>query len=238
MVDLHLTARKKKFLLLWILCIAGSWAVLPYVQHLGILPAAVSSLELFLLVTAQSSLLFGIVCWLCYVILPKTDLRPFPVHNFLKQVVYPALIAGVALGVAIFFFDKTLFHSSLLSGAHPPFWTGALASIYGAVNEEVLMRLFLLTLIYFLIFKWFKVSRAKRVPVLWTATVLAALIFGLGHLPAALKLAAPSSFEVFRVLFLNGIAGVVFGWLYWSRGLWSAMAAHLVTDLVIHVVLI
>nr|MBP7074489.1 CPBP family intramembrane metalloprotease [Rhabdochlamydiaceae bacterium] len=113
---------------------------------------------------------------------------------------------------------------------------GALASIYGAVNEEVLLRLFLLTLIYFLLSKF--VNRDKRLYVLWTANILAALIFGLGHLPAAFKLASPSPFEIFRILFLNGLAGVVFGWLYWSRGLWTAMAAHFATDLMIHVILI
>jgi membrane protease YdiL (CAAX protease family) len=65
--------------------------------------------------------------------------------------------------------------------------------------------------------------------------VIVAIIFGLGHLPAAFKLVEPSSFEVIRVLLLNGIPGIVFGWLYWSRGLWTAMTAHFVTDLVIHV---
>jgi len=34
--------------------------------------------------------------------------------------------------------------------------------------------------------------------------ILVALIFGIGHLPAAFKLAAPSALEIFRVLFLNG----------------------------------
>ena len=73
---------------------------------------------------------------------------------------------------------------------------------------------------------------------IWTANIFVAIIFGLGHLPAALKLTNPSAFEIFRVLFLNGIAGIVFGWLYWSRGLWTAMLAHFVTDLMIHVFLI
>jgi membrane protease YdiL (CAAX protease family) len=73
---------------------------------------------------------------------------------------------------------------------------------------------------------------------LWIATILVAIIFGLGHLPAAFKLTSPSAFEISRVLFLNGIAGVGFGWLYWSRGLWAAMTAHFVADLIIHVFLI
>lgn len=33
----------------------------------------------------------------------------------------------------------------------------------------------------------------------------------------------------------NGAPGVVFGWLYWRRGLYSAMLAHFGLDLVIKV---
>ncbi len=229
------------FFILWILCIIGSWSVLPYIHFLGILPSAVSIWKMALLGTIQAILFFGLICWISYKILPKTDLHPFPPLfevYWLKKVVYPAAIAGILVGLAIFIFDKTLFKSSLLSEVHPPFWAGALASIYGAVNEEVLFRLFLFTLVYFLIGKCVTIHESNRSTILWSVNILVALFFGLGHLPAAFKLASPSGFEIFRVIFLNGIAGVVFGWLYWSRGLWTAITAHFVTDLMIHVFLI
>jgi hypothetical protein len=229
---------KKTFFILWILCIIGSCSVLPYVQNLGIFPATVSIWKVFLLGTIQAVLFFGLICWLSFKILPKTDLHPFFYRNFFKQIAYPGVIAGILVGGAIFFFDKTVFHSSLFSGVHPPFWAGALASIYGGVNEEVLLRLFLFTLIYFLFSKAIKIREGNRLPILWSVNLLVALLFGIGHLPAAFILASPSAFEIFRVLFLNGIAGIVFGWLYWSRGLWTAIAAHVVTDLVIHLFLI
>lgn len=232
------STNKKTFFILWILCIIGSWSVFPYVQHLGILPDTVSMWKVFFLGTIQAVLFFGLICWLSFKILPKTDLHPFFYRNFFKQIAYPGIISGILVGGAIFFFDKTIFHSSLLSGVHPPFWAGALASIYGGINEEVLLRLFLFTLIYFFFSKVIKIRGGNRLPILWSVNFLVALLFGIGHLPAAFKLASPSAFEIFRVLFLNGIAGVVFGWLYWSRGLWTAIAAHFVTDLVIHVFLI
>jgi len=231
-------ANKKILFLLWILCIIGTWSVLPYVQYLGIVPSSVSIWKVSLFGTIQLTLFFGLICWLSSKILPKTDLHPFNFENPLERIIYPAVISGILVGLAIFLSDKTLFRSSLLSGVHPPFWAGALASIYGAVNEEVLLRLFLFTLVYFVLNKTFRFGADKRVLVFWITNVLVALIFGAGHIPAALKLASPSAFEIFRVLFLNGIAGVVFGWLYWSRGLWTAMAAHFVTDLMIHVFLI
>lgn len=234
-------ANKKTFILLWALCILGGWAVLPYVQHLGILPSDVSIWKVALLSMVQAAIFFGLICWISFKILPKTDLHPFPTlhrEQFPKQIVYPALISGVLVGLAIFVSDRTLFNSSLLSGVHPPFWAGALASLYGAVNEEVLLRLFLFTFIYFLFGKSLTIVKSNRLIILWGVNILVALLFGIGHLPAAFKLASPSAFEIFRVLFLNGIAGIVFGWLYWSRGLWTAMGAHFVTDIMIHVLLV
>ena len=121
---------------------------------------------------------------------------------------------------------------------YSPPWAGALASIYGAANEEVLMRLFFLTLVYFIFTKLRRVGDSKRLICLWTANVIVAIVFGIGHLPLVLKLASPSAIGISRVLLLNSIAGMVFGWLYWSRGLWAAMLAHFVADLMIHVVLI
>lgn len=229
---------KKVFLVLWFFCILGSWSVLPCLQYLGIIPSSVPFTKIFLSVTAQAMLFFGVVCWLSYLLVPKTDLLPFSTDKPLKRIVYPGVIVGVVVGLAIYLLDITLFKSSLFSGVHPPAWTGLLASFYGGINEEVLLRLFLFTLVYFLLRKFFGFGSGNRIVFLWITNVIAAIIFGLGHLPAAFKLATPASLEIFRILLLNGIPGVVFGWLYWSRGLWTAMAAHFVADLVIHVVLL
>jgi membrane protease YdiL (CAAX protease family) len=40
-----------------------------------------------------------------------------------------------------------------------------------------------------------------------------------------------------RTIILNALVGVVCGWLYWKRGLESAMLAHFSADLVLHVLL-
>ncbi|MCB1148772.1 MAG: CPBP family intramembrane metalloprotease [Chlamydiia bacterium] len=230
--------KKAHFFILWVLCILGAWSVLPYVQHLGLVPSSVSSLKIFLLSTVQASLLFGLVCWLSYLVVPKTDLIPFPIDRSLQRDIFPGVIAGLLVGVALYLLDGALFSSSLLSGKHPPVWIGLLASFYGAINEEVLLRLFLFTTVYFLLKKIFKLQPQNRLLILWITNVIVAIIFGLGHLPAAFKLISPSSLDVFRILLLNGIPGVVFGWLYWTRGLLAAMTAHFVTDVVIHAVLI
>ncbi|MDP1608824.1 MAG: CPBP family intramembrane metalloprotease [Chlamydiales bacterium] len=227
---------KKPYLFLWILCVLGSLATIPYLFFAGLIRVGMPIWKIAFLTALNSSVLFGLVCWLSSKILPKTDLTPFKSENPIQRIVCPGIFSGIFVGLVLFIFDKVFFSSSLLSAQHPPFWAGAIASIYGAINEEVFTRLFLLTLIYLFLGKWFTTRR--RVFLLWISTFLASLLFGAGHLPALFKLAPPSSFEIVRVLFLNGIAGIVFGWLYWSRGLWTAILAHFVTDLMIHVILI
>lgn len=229
---------RSRFLILWFLCLVGSCSLFPYIHYLGILPSSESALKLFLISTVQAAFLYGLICYLSFKILCKTDLHPFVVKDILRQIFLPGVIFGTLVGLIIFSLDKTVFQNSLLSGVHPPLWAGALASIYGGINEEVLLRLFLFTFVYFICSKFWGITAKNRLCILWIITVIVAIIFGLGHLPAALKLTTASPFEIFRILLLNGIPGIVFGWLYWSKGVWTAMLAHFVTDLMIHVFLI
>jgi len=227
---------KKIYIFLWLGCLIGSWAIIPYTRSL--IPSTVSLGKLFLIITLQTAILYAAVLWLASLILPNTDLEPFASSNLIKRIIIPGIISGVFVGLIIVLFEHLLFQSSLLSGKHAPIWQGALASLYGAINEEVLLRLFLFSLIYFLLNKIYRSPVKKRIYLLWATNIFTALLFGLGHLPAAFKLISPSGFEISRILLLNGIPGLVFGWLYWSKGLWTAMFAHFVTDLMLHVILI
>ena len=72
--------------------------------------------------------------------------------------------------------------------------------------------------------------------VFWTANIIAALLFGLGHLPSASLVMPITPLVVVAALTLNGIAGLAFGFLYWRRGLEAAMLAHFTGDFVVYVV--
>ena len=112
-------------------------------------------------------------------------------------------------------------------------WAGFLASFYGGIGEEVQLRLFLMTLI-----AWTAAKLMKRAPsptVMWTAVIIAALVFGAGHLPAAAQIWPLDAIVVVRTVVLNSLSGLVFGWLYWKRGFESAMLGHFSADLVLHV---
>jgi membrane protease YdiL (CAAX protease family) len=118
----------------------------------------------------------------------------------------------------------------------PPPWEGFLASIGAGVNEEVLFRLGLMTLFVFLEAKLLR-QGDRPAGVVWTAMVLATLLFGVVHLPQAAALGGglPASL-VASVLLGNYLGGVVFGWLYWKRGLLAAVSAHFAANIVLHVI--
>ena len=104
-------------------------------------------------------------------------------------------------------------------------WKGFLASFYGGITEELLLRLFLMTLITWVI--WKIIMRGKGVPksgIYWAGIILAAILFGVGHLPAASLIWPLTPIVVLRIVFLNAIPGMAFGYLYWKRGFEYAMS--------------
>ncbi len=119
----------------------------------------------------------------------------------------------------------------------PPPWESLLASISAGVNEEVLFRLGLMTLFVFLGARLLRQGGRPAPWVVWTAMALATLLFGVMHLPQAAEIGGglPASLVAYTLLG-NGLGGVVFGWLYWKRGLLAAVTAHFAADVVLYVV--
>lgn len=103
-----------------------------------------------------------------------------------------------------------------------------LASVtYGAVIEEVLLRLFLMSLIAFLLHKLSGKKDGKPgTAVFVLADIIAALLFAAGHLPVTFTLLGDSPLIIFRCFLLNGGLGLLFGYLYRKHGLRYAMIAH------------
>lgn len=103
---------------------------------------------------------------------------------------------------------------------------------YGGFTEEILMRYGLMTL-----FVWAtsKVFRALTNTVYLVGIILAALIFAAGHMPLAFVALSqpPSSALLIFILTANAIPGIIFGWLYWKRGLEAAFVAHMFAHVII-----
>lgn len=221
---------------LWILCIIGALAVIPYFLFFKSGMIGGSYPKLLIISIVQATLLFGAALFFSFHLLKRVDLRPFDTTYTLQNTLKYGAAAGIVIAIVVFILDKTIFHHSKLAGLHPPSWAGLCSAIYGGINEEVLMRLFFVTLVYFLLSKLFK--HKKRSYLLWGAILIATIAFGFGHLGVAYALQKASHFEVLRIMLLNGLAGIIFGWLYCYQGFWAAAVAHFIADIVLHVILI
>ncbi len=116
-------------------------------------------------------------------------------------------------------------------------WKPLFASFSAGVTEELWFRFCVMTL-----FAWAGCRLTHQLQpsttLVWTANFMAAILFGLLHLTNVVQLGiAITPAIVLYVVVWNGFAGVVFGWLYWQRGLIYAMLAHMVTDIVLKVLI-
>ena len=254
----------KVFLILWIAAIASVIAILPYALSLqsNVLQNLKLPIPLPLIITlqvVQSAILFAIVIFAGLFFAERVGLgtpilnavsRSESVANRVRAILPLSIVLGivstfVVLGLEFFYFQPAL--ARQLSGtasalnlrtSQPVAWKGFLASFYGGIAEEILLRLFVMSLFVWLGRFISKTSEGKpTTAVFWMANILAAVLFGLGHLPATSLLVPLTTLVVLRAILLNGLIGIACGWLYWKRGLEAAMISHFSADLVLHVLL-
>ncbi len=155
----------------------------------------------------------------------KRPIKPILRRQFSAAVLLGLLAAGVILLYDAFYAPKLAHRdASFAASLDLPLITRAL---YGGIVEELMLRWGVMSL-----FVWLarKASRAgENIPVwcYWIGIALAALLFAAGHLPLLFSShGSPSAGLVGAVLIGNSIGGMLFGWLFWRRGLEAAMMAH------------
>lgn len=111
---------------------------------------------------------------------------------------------------------------------------GLAVSLGAAVGEEVWFRFGLMTA---LVWGAGRIAGTRTPPdaVVWAIIVLAALGFGLAHLPQLLAYGVDAPIALGATVAGNVVVGILYGWCYWRKGLVAAMAAHFAADLVLHV---
>ncbi len=248
------TQKQWRLALFWaVLGAFSAAAVLPYAFALNpALQAAIPlPLPIFLILQiAQTGVMLFLLSWLglslgasvgldspwARALVSRTSLPPVP-----KRTLILAIVTGAAIAILILLLDKGFqTFMPLPTQAMVPsvdLWKRLLACFYGGIAEELLLRLGLMTVILWLL--WKAVRQTQRLPtawMVWIAIVLAAILFGVGHLPAAASVWPLNSVVVVRVIALNALGGIAFGYLYWRRGLEHAMLAHFVADILLHVV--
>jgi len=250
------------FFLLWSASVIGIILVLPY--GLAMIPANLSSKlpPLHVLVplqVAQGAIFLGLLTLAGLFFANRIGLSAPILESWiagqgirtrLNSILVPSVLIGVLgtlliLALELAVFQPAIRHQNPTSASAlslwiqpPAAWKGLLASFYGAIDEEILLRLFALSL-----FAWLgrfvqrKPAGRPSVSVLWVANIIAAVLFGLGHLPITSALVPLTPLIVVRAVVLNGLLGIGFGYLYFTRGLESAMLSHFSADLLLHVVL-
>jgi len=235
---------KNKFFALWLASILSTILLLPYIFDLQREVIAKSTLSLpilGLLSVIQTAFLLAVAIFLGLKLSKSINLPTLEFFeskagfnkNF-KSVFKLGVPIGIIVALVIKFGD--LFFSKFIpqiiaSADQIPFWKNILVPFYGGIVEELLTRLFLVSLLAWLLGKIFRVKEVvKNNSIMWVSIIVAAVLFGLGHLPATASITQITPVIVLRAILLNGIGGVVFGWLYWKKGLEYGMVAHFFTD--------
>src|SRR5262249_3364999 len=131
-----------------------------------------------------------------------------------QAILAPALIFGTASAALLLLLEITVFWPRLPQVMRttfpiPALWKRFLACFYGGIDEDLLCRLFLLSLLAWLIGLVWHVSDGRpTLGALWLANILAAVIFGLGHLPTTAALVKLTPPLIGRAILLNGVVGI------------------------------
>jgi len=253
----------KVFFTLWVAATLSTLALLPYVLELqsGVIAQLETPIPFPALITlqiAQSGLIFAIIIFLGMLLAKRVGLStPIldsvtsgeSVSDKLRAVLPISIVLGVIASLLIVGLDVFVFQPAILQElgdqanamtqtAQPAAWKGFLASFYGGITEEIQLRLFVMSLLAWLGGFISKTTEGKPTSaIFWIANILAAILFGLGHLPATATIIPLTPLVVTRAIVLNGLGGIAFGYLYWKRGLESAMIAHFSADIVLHVLI-
>ena len=158
----------------------------------------------------------------------------------LRSQIVPGVLGGVVGGIAIVAV-AAFFNLFLPAGAAErisefgkliPLATRIL---YGGITEEVLLRWGFMTLLAWAAWRIFqKAQGTPRTAILVGAIITSSVVFGLLHLPIAYMVFPDKTIALtLFVVFGNSAFGLIAGYLYWKRGLESAVIAHMLTHVVL-----
>jgi len=187
--------------------------------------------------TIQTIILASVFGYLGYLLSEKIGLlRPFRIERDpLFKVLGITALCGIAFSLDYWTFARIIPILSDIYDAEITLANVVSSVLYGGIIEEILLRLFLMSLIVFIIWKlFFRKLTKDEIPmgVFIGANILAALLFAAGHLPATVGIfGALTPVLLIRCFLLNGGLGLVFGWLYRRYGIQYAVVAHMGTHI-------
>lgn len=225
----------------------GSYAFASYTaQTQALILEQIGSIETLCAVAALESTVLAFVCALAGHMLSGAVglMRPLrPQVERVKKALPATLVCGVLLALDRWTFGRWLpqvgaIYADGLLTSRMDNWIASI--LYGGIVEELMLRLFLMSLLSLILWKLlFRERGRERIPpvVFSCANLVSALLFAAGHLPTTVSMfGGLTPLVVLRCFLLNGVLGLVFGWLYRRLGIQYAMighaGAHLVSKLI------
>jgi len=191
--------------------------------------AQIGSVEIFTLVYILQSFIYAVVLGLVgKAIAKKIGLWRSLSFEFkpLVSVILVSLIGGAIFTLGDYHLFGSFIDVVKDSYLVKPTFNYIIASItYGGVVEEVMLRLFFMSLIAFLLHK---LTRKQEVSdsQLVIANVISAILFAAGHIPGTLAMMELTPIVLARCFLMNGGFGLAFGRLYRKYGIQYAVLAH------------
>ena len=177
----------------------------------------------------QYSVFFGLILAVIGIILSK-KINLWNDFKLDKKAIITTLIIAIISALILFPGDKLIFgkmNSWVIEQytAKPTIYKMLGGLLVGGIIEEVMMRLFLMSLIVFIVSK---VLKKKEIPtiVFVVANIISALLFAVGHLPATATMTTLTPVLIIRCFLLNGGIGLAFGYLYRKYNIRYAMISH------------
>ena len=206
-------------------------------EFLSQLIASLGSKEVVLWITVLQTMLYAAVCgFLGYILAEKCGLiQPFCLgKTALRRTLLLSMIAGLLFSLDYWTFGAWIpgIREAAAGGMTLYGWLASV--LYGGVIEEVMMRLFLMSLFSWGIWKlFFRGEKERPAKAAVAANIAAALLFAAGHLPAtAVLFGTLSPLILVRCFLLNGGFGLLFGHLYQKYGIGYAMLSHALVHIV------
>jgi membrane protease YdiL (CAAX protease family) len=138
-----------------------------------------------------------------------------------------AIVAAVVIAAidGFFFGGVTTLRTPALD-QHPTPAMRVVISFVGGFLEELVFRVIFATGVAAVVWYLLRLVRGERpshvAPAQWTGTIAAMVFVGVWHVG---MVGDPSANDV-RVLVVNGVSNLVYGWTYWRRGLEMSTLAH------------
>ncbi len=157
-----------------------------------------------------------------------------------KPQIIPGIVGGLAGGVAIVLIaavSKPFLSPEVVQriGEFGKFLPLPTRLLYGGITEELLLRWGLMTLLVWAAWRLFQKGQGRPKPAFFVGAILiSSLVFGIGHLPVAFMLFPETTLALtLFVIVGNSAFGLIAGYLYWKKGLESAMLAHALTHILL-----